>query len=68
MSYATPAQLHPVFEMYRALPADAKFNATLRGPNDVPLFLAAGEKSPLAKLMPKIAEGLRVNGFTHVET
>jgi pimeloyl-ACP methyl ester carboxylesterase len=67
-AYATPAQLHAAFEMYRAFPANTQFNAALREPNDVPLFLGAGEKSPLAKLVTKIAEGLRTNGFTHVET
>lgn len=39
-----------------------------RGSNDVPLFLAAGEKSPFAKLVPKIAEGLRSSECTDVET
>jgi pimeloyl-ACP methyl ester carboxylesterase len=67
-AYANPAQLHAVFEMYRAFPADVKFNAAQHGPNDVPLFLAAGEKSPFAALVPKMAEGLRATGFTHVET
>jgi pimeloyl-ACP methyl ester carboxylesterase len=67
-AYAAAAQLHAAFEMYRAFPADAQFNAAQRGPNDVPLFLAAGDGSPFAKLVPKIAEGLRANGCTHVET
>jgi hypothetical protein len=53
--------------MYRAFPANAQFNATQRGPNNVPLFLAAGDGSPIAKLVPKIADGLRATGFTHVE-
>lgn len=38
------------------------------GPNDVPLFVSAGDGSPSAGLIPKIAEGLRANGCTHVET
>src|SRR5450432_1518961 len=67
-AYATPAQLHAAFEMYRAFPANAQFNAAQREPNDVPLFFAAGDRSPFAKLAPKIAEGLRANGCTHVET
>jgi pimeloyl-ACP methyl ester carboxylesterase len=67
-AYATPAQLHAVFEMYRAFPANVKFNAAQREPNDVPLFVAAGDGSPFVKLIPKIAEGLRANGCTHVET
>lgn len=67
-AYATPAQLHAVFEMYRAFLANAQFNAAQRGPNDVPLLLAAGGGSPFAQLVPKMAEGLRANGCTHVET
>jgi pimeloyl-ACP methyl ester carboxylesterase len=67
-AYAAPAQLHAAFEMYRALPENVKFNAAQQGPNDVPLFLAAGDKSPFAALVPKMAAGLRAAGFTHVET
>jgi pimeloyl-ACP methyl ester carboxylesterase len=67
-AYATPSQLHAAFEMYRAFPANAEFNAAQRGPNDVPLFLAAGDGSPFVKLVPKMAEGLRANGCTHVQT
>ena len=67
-AYAKPEQLHAVFEMYRAFPANAQFNAAQRGRNDVPLFLAAGDGSPFANLVPKIAEGLRANGCTHVES
>jgi pimeloyl-ACP methyl ester carboxylesterase len=67
-SYATPAQIHAAFEMYRAFPANVKFNLAHRGGSEVPLFLGAGEKSPFAKMIPKIADGLRANGFTHVAT
>jgi pimeloyl-ACP methyl ester carboxylesterase len=67
-AYGTAAQLHAAFQMYRAFPADVQFNTAQRGPNDVPLFLVAGDGSPLAKLIPTIADGLRSNGFTHVET
>jgi pimeloyl-ACP methyl ester carboxylesterase len=67
-AYGTPTQLHAAFEMYRAFPVNAQFNAAQREPNDVPLFLAAGDGSPFAKLVPKIAEGLDANGCTHVET
>jgi pimeloyl-ACP methyl ester carboxylesterase len=66
-AYASRAQLHAVFEMYRAFPANGEFNQAQRSQNDVPLFLAAGEKSPFAKLMPKIAAGLRANGCKNVE-
>jgi pimeloyl-ACP methyl ester carboxylesterase len=67
-AYATPVQLHAVFEMFRAFPANAQFNAAQHGPNEVPLFLAAGDGSPFAQLVPKMAEGLRANGCAHVET
>lgn len=67
-AYRTEAQLHAVFEVYRAFPANAQFNQAQRGPNDVPLFWGAGDGSPFAKLLPKIAEGLRGNGCTQVET
>ena len=67
-AYSTTAQLHAAFEIYRAFPANVKFNAAQHEPNEVPLFLAAGEKSPFAPLEAKMAEGLRANGFTHVET
>jgi len=67
-AYAAPAQLHAAFEMYRAFPANAKFNAAQRARNDVPIFYAAGEKSPFVQLVPKVAAGLRANGCTRVET
>lgn len=67
-AYATPAQIRAVLEIYRAFPANAKFNAEQRDPINVPLFLAAGDRSPFAKLVPTMAEALRKNGFAHVET
>jgi len=67
-AYATLAQLHAVFEIYRAFPANAEFSAAQRGPIDVPIFLGAGDGSPFAKLVPAIARGLRANGFSRVET
>jgi pimeloyl-ACP methyl ester carboxylesterase len=67
-TYATAPQLHAAFEMFRAFPANAQFNAAQIRPNEVPVFLAAGDGSPFAKLVPKMAEGLRANGCTQVET
>jgi pimeloyl-ACP methyl ester carboxylesterase len=67
-AYGTRAQLHAMFEMYRAFPANVKVNAQQRGPNDVPLFLATGAKSPFAVMLPKMAGDLRAKGFSHVET
>jgi pimeloyl-ACP methyl ester carboxylesterase len=67
-AYASPAQLHAAFEIYRAFPADVGFNAAQTTPIDVPLVVAAGEKSPFVGLVPKLVEGLRAKGLSHVET
>jgi len=67
-AYAAPDQLLAALEMYRAFPANVKFNQAQCDPNDVPLFLAAGDGSPFAKLIPKIAEGVRAKGLANVET
>jgi pimeloyl-ACP methyl ester carboxylesterase len=67
-SYAAPEQLRAAFEMYRAFAANTLFNQAQQGSNEVPVFLAAGTGSPFAKLVPKIAEGLRASGLTTVET
>ena len=63
-----PAMWHVRFMQVPGLAANAQFNAAQRGPNDVPLFLAAASESPFAGLVPKMADGLRANGCTHVET
>jgi pimeloyl-ACP methyl ester carboxylesterase len=67
-AYDADAQLHAAFEMYRAFPANAQFNAAQRGPMPIPLFFGAGDGSPFAKLIPKIAHDLRAHGCTRVET
>jgi pimeloyl-ACP methyl ester carboxylesterase len=67
-AYASPAQIRAVLEIYRAFPTNAKFNAEQHGPNNVPLFLAAADRSAFAKLIPNMAENLRANGCAHVET
>jgi pimeloyl-ACP methyl ester carboxylesterase len=67
-AYRTPEQLHAVFEMYRAFPANAQFNTTPRGPVNVPLFLATGDGSPFASLVPRMAHDLRSSGFAEVKT
>ena len=67
-AYESPAQHRAAFEMYRAFPANEKFNAAQRDKIDVPLFYGAGELSPFAKLLPKVAADLRAHGWTHVET
>jgi pimeloyl-ACP methyl ester carboxylesterase len=67
-AYAAPEQLHAIFEMYRALAQSAKSNTAQSGPNQVPIYFGTGEKSPFSKLVPAIAQGLRANGFSKVET
>ena len=67
-AYATPEQLHAAFEMYRAFPANGRFNATQDGRNDVPVFVGSGERSFFAKIVPKIAKDLRTHGFIQVES
>ena len=67
-AYGTPEQLHAAFEIYRALPANARVNAEQRGPNNVPLFLVTGDKSPFATISAKTAADLRARGFSSVET
>lgn len=67
-AYSSAAQLHAAFEMYRAFPANARFNASQTGYISVPLFFGAGENSPFAKMVPIFAAGLRANGCQHVET
>lgn len=67
-AYASPPQLHAAFEMYRAFPTNLEFNEAHQDANDVPLYLAAGEESPFAKLIPKMTADLRVKGFARVES
>ena len=67
-AYSSAAQLHAAFEMYRAFPAIARFNASETGGISIQLFFGAGENSPFAKMVPVFAEGLRVNGCRHVNT
>ena len=52
---------------YRAIPVNAHFNQMQRGPSNVPLVLGAGEKSPFAKLLPKMVDSLREMGFARVQ-
>jgi pimeloyl-ACP methyl ester carboxylesterase len=66
-SYRAP-QLHAAFQMYRAMPAEAKWNSAQVAPNNVPLTVAVGRKSLFTKLLPKFAEGYRAKGMTNVET
>ena len=65
-SYATPEQLHAAFEIYRAFPADAKFNSSRYDRIDVPILLLAGSESPVSKDLPIMAAALRAHGCTNV--
>lgn len=67
-AYSSAAQLHAAFEMYRAFPPIARFDASETGGISIQLFFGAGENSPFAKMAPVFAEGLRVNGCRHVNT
>ena len=60
-------QLHAAFEIYRAFPKDAAFNAAQTTPNPVPLVVAVGEKSFFAALLPTFVDGYRAKGMKQVE-
>jgi pimeloyl-ACP methyl ester carboxylesterase len=64
-SHAAADQLRAAFEMYRALPANAAFNAAQRGATDLPLVLAGGDRS-FGPLLPTVAEQLRTLGWSSV--
>jgi pimeloyl-ACP methyl ester carboxylesterase len=67
-SYAAPEHLHAAFEVYRAFPANEKFDAEQQSRIDVPLVLAAGSESVFLKDLPTIAKALRAHGCTNVKT
>jgi pimeloyl-ACP methyl ester carboxylesterase len=67
-SYSAPEHLHAAFEIYRAFPANEKFNAEQQNGIDVPLVLAVGGESPLLKDLPTMVEALRAHGCTNVRT
>jgi pimeloyl-ACP methyl ester carboxylesterase len=67
-AYETPQQLHSIFEIYRAFPANVEFNQAHRGTNALPVYIAYGEKSHQGTMAPKVAAGLRDAGFSHVQT
>ena len=60
-------QLHAAFEIYRAFPQDAAFNAAQTAPNSVPLLVAVGERSFFNAHLPTFVEGYRAKGMTRVE-
>jgi pimeloyl-ACP methyl ester carboxylesterase len=66
-AYAAPEHLRALLEIYRAFPANEKFNAAQRRAISLPLVLAPGENSPFEKLMPGFAEALRDHGCANVK-
>ncbi|MEQ3550491.1 alpha/beta hydrolase [Pseudonocardia nematodicida] len=56
-AYGEPARLHAAFEMYRAIPKNARFFRDGCDPVDVPLLLAGGEQC-FGPLMPALARHL----------
>ena len=66
-AYAAPDHLRAALEIYRAFPANEKFNAAQQSAISVPLVLAPGENSPFEKLMPSFADALRAHGCANVE-
>ena len=66
-AYAAPEHLRAALEIYRAFPANEKFNAAQQSAISVPLVLAPGKNSPFEKLMPSFADALRAHGCANVE-
>jgi pimeloyl-ACP methyl ester carboxylesterase len=64
-AYAAPAHLRAGLELYRAFPANEKFNAAQRSVVEVPLVLAGGDHS-FGKLIPRVAAALRSHGCANV--
>ena len=66
-AYASPEHLRAALEIYRAFPANEKFNAAQLSTISVPLILAPGKNSPFVTLMPSYADALRTHGCANVE-
>jgi pimeloyl-ACP methyl ester carboxylesterase len=66
-AYAAPEHLRAALEIYRAFPANEKFNAAQQSAISVPLVLAPGRNSPFEKLIPSYADALRAHGCANVE-
>ncbi len=66
-SYSAPEHLRAALEIYRAFPANEKFDAAQKGVITVPLVLAPGENSPFENLMPSFADALRAHGCANVK-
>jgi pimeloyl-ACP methyl ester carboxylesterase len=64
--YGAP-QLHAAFEIYRAFPEDATFNAAQNAPNTVPLVVAVGGESIFEPFLSTFVEGFREKGMARAE-
>ncbi|HYI79223.1 MAG TPA: alpha/beta hydrolase [Chryseolinea sp.] len=67
-SYGEPDHLRAGLELYRAFPANARFNSSQRTAIDVPLVWAGGEKSFFAKIGLRLARDLKEHGCRNVKT
>jgi pimeloyl-ACP methyl ester carboxylesterase len=64
-AYGDPAHLRSAFEVYRAIPDNARFNTTNTGKVDVPLLLVGGEHV-FGPVMAAVARHLRAeHGWTN---
>jgi len=66
-AYAAPEHLRALLEIYRALPANEKFNAAQQSAISLPLVLAPGENSPFEKFTQDFADALRDHGCANVK-
>src|ERR1700728_4794551 len=66
-AYAAPEDLRAALEIYRAFPANEKFNAAQPSAIIVPLVLAPGTNSPFERLTPSFADALRAHGCANIE-
>jgi pimeloyl-ACP methyl ester carboxylesterase len=66
-AYAAPEHLRAALEIYRAFPANEKFNAAEESAISLPLVLAPSKNSPFEELMPSFADALRAHGCANVE-
>ena len=66
-AYAAPEHLRAALEIYRAFPANEKFNAAQQSAISMLLVLALGKNSPFEKLMRSFADALRAHGCANVE-
>src|ERR1700674_282387 len=66
-AYAAPEHLRAALEIYRAFPANEKFNAAQQSAISELVGLAPCKNSPFEKLMPSFADALRAHGCANVE-